>query len=230
MVNVLQDRPARTSSAPRRSGTALRLGGGLLVAALALVGVDRAMDALPSFDSPFAQEVVDHQRPALQLALTDLSELHAAQGTFEVVVDLEKDTPYLPDVVSGERTTYLAIGSVDGVVDLRTLGEDAVRVDGTSVTITVPQPRLADPALDLERSRVIARDRGLFERVSGAASDSPTSEREVALLAEDKLADAAGQSDLLQRSQDSARSTLESLARGLGYTDVTVEFDGDAGV
>lgn len=234
MVNALQDRPASSSPAPRRAsrsgGTALRLGGAALVAVLAVAGADRAMDLVPSFGNPLEQEVVDHARPALQLALTDLSEYHAAQGTFEVVVDLEKDTPYLPDLVSGERTTYLARGSVDGLVDFRALGEDAVQVQGQSVTITLPQPRLAPPALDLEQSRVLARDRGLLERVGGAVSDSPTSEREVALLAETKLADAAAQSDLLQRSQDSTRSMLTGLARSLGYADVTVRFDGDGGV
>lgn len=233
MVNALQDRPASTSSAPRRASrsgsTALRLGGAALVAALAVAGADRAMDLVPSVGLP-QQEVVDHQRPALQLALTDLSEYHAAKGTFEVVVDLEKDTPYLPDLVSGERTTYLAHGSVDGLVDFRALGEDAVQVAGQSVTITLPQPRLAPPALDLGQSRVVARDRGVLERVGGAVSDSPTSEREVALLAETKLADAAAQSDLLQRSQDSTRSMLTGLARSLGYADVTVRFDGDGGV
>ena len=226
MVNVLQDQP----KARRRGSVLVRLGAGALVAVLAVAGADRAMDLLPSFDSPLQQEVVDHQRPALQLALADLSEYHAAKGTFEVPVDLEKDTPYLPDLISGERTTYLAIGSVDGLVDFRALGEDAVQVQGESVTITLPQPRLADPALDLEASRVVAHDRGLFERASGAFSDNPGSEREVELLAQTKLADAAAQSDVLQRAQDNTRAMLTGLAQSFGYADVTVEFDGEAGV
>lgn len=226
MVNALQDRP----TSRRRGSVLVRLGAGALVAVLAVAGADRAMDLLPSFDNPLQQEVVDHQRPALQLALADLSEYHAAKGTFEVAVDLEKDTPYLPDLVSGERTTYLALGSVDGLVDFRALGEDAVQVQGQSVTITLPQPRLGDPALDLEASRVIAHDRGLLERASGVFSDTPTSEREVELLAQTKLADAAAQSDVLQRSQDNTRAMLTGLVRSLGYADVTVTFDGEAGV
>lgn len=232
MVNALQDRPAATSlprDTRRRGSTVLRLGAVALVAVLAVAGADRAMDLLPSFDNPVQQEVVDHQRPALLLALSDLSEFHAAKGTFQVPVDLEKDTAYLPDLVSGERTTYLAVGTVDGLVDFRTLGEGAVQVQGQSVTITLPQPRLAAPALDLEQSRVLSRERGLVERMSGAFSDAPTSERDVALLAEGKLADAAAQSDLLQRTQDNARATLTGLVRSFGYTDVTVRFDGGAG-
>ncbi len=229
MVYAQQDRPASSSVSSRRTGTALRLGGAALVAVLAVAGADRALDLVPSVGLP-EQEVVDRSRPALQMAMADLSEYHAAQGSFEVVVDLEKDTPYVPDLVSGERTTYLAVGSVDGLVDFRALGEDAVQVQGESVTITLPQPRAAEPALDLEQSRVIARDRGLVERVSGTVSDSPTSDREVALLAETKLADAAAESDLLQRSQDSTRQMLTGLARSFGYADVTVEFDADGGV
>lgn len=230
MVNALQDRPSERSTSRRRGSALVRLGAGALVAVLAVAGADRAMDLLPSFDNPVEQQVVDHQRPALQLALADLSEYHAAKGTFEVAVDLEKDTPYLPDVVSGERTTYLAIGSVDGLVDFRALGEGAVQVQGQSVTITLPQPRLADPALDLEASRVIAHDRGLFERASGVFSDNPSSERDVELLAQTKLADAAAQSDVLQRSQDNTRAMLTGLAQSFGYSDVTVTFDGEAGV
>lgn len=230
MVNALQDPPSERSTSRRRGSGLVRLGAGALVAVLAVAGADRAMDLLPSLDNPLEQQVVDHQRPALQLALADLSEYHAAKGTFEVAVDLEKDTPYLPDVVSGERTTYLAIGSVDGLVDFRALGEGAVQVQGQSVTITLPQPRLADPALDLEASRVIAHDRGLFERASGVFSDNPGSERDVELLAQTKLADAAAQSDVLQRSQDNTRAMLTGLAQSFGYADVTVTFHGEAGV
>lgn len=229
MVNALQDRPATTSDAPRRRGrTGLRVGGAALVAVLAVVGVERALDSLTTFDSPLQERVVDRERPALLLALSDLAEYHAAKGSFSVVVDLERDTPYVPSVVKGERTTYLAAGAVDGIVDFRALGDGAVQIDGESVVITLPPPRLGEPALDLEQSRVLARDRGVLDRIGGAWSDEPTSERDVALLAEDKLTAAAAESDLLRRSQDNTRAMLTGLARSFGYSDVTVRFQEDA--
>ena len=77
---------------------------------------------------------------------------------------------------------------------------------------------------------MVAHDRGLFERASGAFSDNPGSERDVELLAQTKLADAAAQSDVLQRAQDNTRAMLTGLAQSFGYADVTVEFDGEAGV
>ena len=231
MVNALHDRSEtgqRPRSVPWHRRTALVVAGVSLLGITAL-GVDQVLDSLPGFGNPLEEKTVDRKRPALQLALTDLAEYRAAQGSYQVVVDREKDVPYVPGVVKGERTTYLAVGTVDGFVDFRGLGEGAVQVQGESVTITLPPPRLAAPAVDLGQSRVISRDRGVLDRIGGAFSDNPTSEREVALAAEGKLADAAAESDLLRRTQDNTRSTLTGLARSFGYTDVTVRFDVDAG-
>lgn len=76
---------------------------------------------------------------------------------------------------------------------------------------------------------MVSRDRGVLDRIGGALSDSPTSERDVALLAEGKLTDAAAASDLLSRAQDNTRDMLTGLARSFGYSDVTVRFDAAAG-
>lgn len=231
MVNAPQDRPAAYVPPAGRRGrrAAMRIGGLALVAVVAVAGADRAAGLLPSWGNPLEEQIVDRERPALLVALSDLTEYHAAEGTFQVIVDLERDTPYVPGVVKGERTTYLAVGTVDGLVDFRALGAGAVQTAGESVTITLPRPRLGEAAIDLEQSRVLTRERGLLDRVGGTFSDSPTSERDVAVLAEDKLVAAAAESDLLRRSQDNTREMLTGLARSFGYSDVTVRFDADAG-
>jgi hypothetical protein len=229
---TLQDRPTATpaSPSPRRRSGGLRLAGALAVGLLVVLGADRATGLLPSWDNPLQEQVVDHsQGPGLMLALSDLAEYHAAKGGFQVVVDLERDTPYVPGFVKGERTTYLATGSVDGVVDFSQLGATAVRTEGRSVVITLPPARLGEPALDLDGSRVVSRDRGLVDRVAGVLQDSPTSERGVARVAEGKLRDAAVESDLLERAEDNTRAMLTGLAGSFGYTDVTVRFDADSG-
>ena len=233
MVNALQDEPVSTSTAPERRsirrGSALWWGAVALLAVLAVVAADRALGLLPGFGNPLAEQVIDRQRPALMLALSDLDDYSAAQGSYQVVVDLERDTPFVPGIVKGERTTYLAMGTVDGVVDFSALGAGAVQIEGEAVTITLPAPRLGEAAIDLENSRVVSRDRGVLDRIGGALSDSPTSERDVALLAEGKLVDAAAASDLLSRAQDNTRDMLTGLARSFGYSDVTVRFDAAAG-
>ena len=228
MPTALQDRPT-TSVLPRRRtarrGRTALLATAAVLGGLVVVGADRALDALPALASPFEEQVVDRSRPALLQSLADLDELHAAQGTFSVVVDLERDVRNVPALLAGERTTYLAVGSVDGLVDLGALDGQAVQTDGTTATIVLPAPRLDEPRIDLEQSRVLARDRGLVDRVAGALSDEPTSERDVALLAEDRLTAAAAESDLLERAEASTRATLTELARSLGYDDVTVRFE-----
>jgi len=231
VVNALQDRPARTTApggAPRRSRGLVTVGA-VVLGGLVLFGAERALDALPSWGNPFEEQTVQRERPALLLALSDLSEYRAAEGSFQAVIDLEKDTPFVPGIVKGERTTYLAVGSVDGLVDFGAIDEGAVEVTGESVTITLPPPRLAEPEIDLGQSRVLSRDRGVLDRIGGAFSDNPTSEREVAVLAEDDLAGAAADSDLLRRTEDNTRAMLTGLARSFGYTDVTVRFDADTG-
>ena len=184
---ALQDRP--TSAAlprpARRRGAAL-LAAAVVFGGLAVVGADRALDALPGFGLPFEEQVVDRSRPALLQSLADLDDFHAAKGTFQVVVDLERDVRYLPALVAGERTTYLAVGSVDALVDFGGLSGDAVRTDGTSATLTLPAPTLDEARLDLAESRVLDRDRGVVDRLAGALGDEPTSDRDVALLAEDE--------------------------------------------
>jgi hypothetical protein len=202
--------------------TAVVLGG------LVVVGADRALDALPRFDAPFEEQVVDRSRPALLQSLAELEDFHAAKATFQVVVDLERDVRHVPAWVKGERTTYLAVGSVDGLVDFGGLSGDAVETDGTSATITLPAPRLDEARIDLAESRVLDRDRGVVDRVAGALSDDPTSERDVALAAQDKLAAAAAESDLLERAEANTRAMLTGLAGSFGYDDVSVRFEGSS--
>ena len=231
MAPALLDRPARSSAVAGRSRRALlvpalALLGVLVVAALAL----RAVGGWPSL--PFSTQEVDRSAPSLLTSLADLEEYHAATGTFQVVVDLEKDVRWVPSLISGERTTFLATGSVDAVVDFTGIGSSAVKVDeqARSVVFSLPAARLDEADVDLENSRVLARDRGVLDRVGGMFSDNPTSERQVAALAEDKLDAAAAESDLRRRAEQNTREMLTGLARSLGYTDVEVRFDAGSGL
>ena len=225
MPSTLLDRPTATPTASRRRPS---LVAGALVAALLALVAWRGTDLLPGLPDPVRE--VDRSTPALLTALDDLDEYHAATGSFQVVVDLERDTRWVPSAISGERTTYLATGSVDGIVDFGDLGPAAVRTDGTSVTFSLPAARLGEADVDLANSRVVSRDRGIVERVGGVFRDSPTSEREVAALAEEKLDAAAAESDLRDRAEQNTRRMLTQLATSLGYTDVTVRFDAADGL
>jgi hypothetical protein len=229
MPQVLLERepiPQETTPTPRR-GRPLRA----VVAAIAAVALlvplaPRAMDLLPNWGNPFAPKVVDRSPAPLVLALRDLADYHAASGTFQALVDVERDTPHVPSLISGERVTFLAVGTVDAVVDFSGLdpARVAVSADRRAVTITLPAPQLAKAVVDHDASRVLDRDRGLLERLGGVFEESPTSEQELYRLAQGKLQAAAAKSDLLARAEASTRSMLSGLAGSFGFEQATVTF------
>lgn len=178
-----------------------------------------------SFENPFRTETVDRSQPAVLKALQDLEQLRAASGHFEVIVDVEKDTRFVPAVIRGERVLFVAVGTVDAGVDLAGVDEDAVDVRGRRASIDLPAARLLAVRVDPERSYVYDRDRGLIDRVASLFQDSPTGERELYSLAEDKLvAGARGGSGLLARAERNTRATLTALLRALGFEQIVIRF------
>ena len=194
------------------------LGGGVLVAA-GIVGAGW-------FSNPFHTETVDRSPAPVLTELRDLAEFHAAQASFEVIVDQEDDVAFVPQFIAGERTQFVAVGTVDAVVDFTGIEPSDVSVDetGTVVTITLPTATLAAPEIDHAQSHVMNRDRGLVDRVSGALVDSPTGEHELLLAAEAEMSGAAASTDLARRAETSTRAMLRSLLAPLGYERVVVEF------
>jgi hypothetical protein len=194
------------------------------VAASLVVGA--AVLAVQLFGNPFRTESVDRSMPPVLVQLRDLSDFHAAQGQFEVTVDHEDDVMLLPAFIAGERVQYAALGSVDATVDFGMLGADAVTVsdDRHSVSVTLPEPALAAPVLDLEQSHVMNRDRGLFNRVGGLFSDNPTSEAALEKAATEKIAAAAAASNVRDRARENTRAMLTTLLSSLGFDHVEVTF------
>ncbi|HET9556762.1 MAG TPA: DUF4230 domain-containing protein [Actinomycetota bacterium] len=212
---------------PRR-----RLPAGAIAAGVVLLVVLLAVTSIgslrwwPSFPNPFGAREVDRSQPVLLKAIEDLEVFKAATGNFQVVVDLEEGSRGIPLVIKGERTLFVAGGSVDAEVDFSGIGEGAIKVsaDGERVDVTLPRARLTQARVDPAQSRVFSRERGLLDRLGSVLSDNPTSERELYQLAQAKMQAAAAQSDLRARAEQNTRAMLESMLRSLGYGDVTVTF------
>jgi hypothetical protein len=215
-VTVVMPRPSKLRT----------LGIGALIAFAALAGAGKLGGLFPSIGNPFGTETIDRTPPALLQSLTDLSDYHAASANFQVIVDTEKDAKFVPSFIRGERTVYVAGGSVDAIVDFSQLDERSIQVspDRTSVSVVLPAPTIADPDLDPEQSRVVSRDRGVLDRIGSAFSDNPSTERPLVLAAEDKMREAAGASDLRAKAESNTRSMLEGMLRALGYSSVNVSF------
>ena len=177
--------------------------------------------------SPFGTRHQDRSGPVVVTALRDMSEYHAAGGSYQVVIDLKEDTKFVPDALKGRRTLFLAIGTVDAFVDFGKIGEDSVQVSGdrTSVTVTLPHAQLAKPSLDPNQSRVLDRNLGLVDRLGGLFSGDPhPQDQQLWIAAEQKIADAAGQGDLTGRAEANTRKSLERMLKALGFTSVQIQF------
>ena len=200
----------------------------LLLAALVLAAVV-AILLLTGPLNPFGTDTKDRSQPVLLKSLENLSDYHAATANMQVVVDVEQDSRLLPSFIKGERTLFVAAGTVDAAVDFRGLSRDpdAVKVssDRRKVKLTLPAPKLLEPRLDPDRTRVYDRDRGVLDRVADAVSDRPGDEQSLYQLADKKLAAAAAADPkLLQTAERNTRSMLEGLLRGLGFEDITIDF------
>jgi hypothetical protein len=192
----------------------------LVLAVLAVVGGRLAWSWL----NPFEERSVDRSQPVLLRSIHDLARFEAATGSFQVVVDLEKDAPFLPDGIKGTRTLFVGAGNVDAYVDFGALAKDAITVsaDRTQVTVRLPAAQLEKPNLDNKRSYVFAQQRGLFDRVTDFLSSSPQNQQELYVLAEKKIAEAAVASDLRARADANTKAMLEGLMKSLGFTKVTI--------
>lgn len=203
----------------------LWLGGVVAVLVALLVGA-RTLNLLPGFDNPFSDKTTDRSQPVLLQSMRDLSRYVAADGNFQVIVDLQESKDNIPEFLLNKRTLFVGAGTVEAYVDFSALSEGAIKPnsDNTAVTITLPAPQLGKAALDMERSYVVAEERGLLNRISGAFSSDPGRQQRVYQLAQQRITEAATASELSERARENTQKMLEGLLRSLGYTSVTVTF------
>jgi hypothetical protein len=184
-------------------------------------------DLIPDFDNPFREETIDRTGPAVLKSIKNLRDFRAASGHFQVIVDVEQDTAFVPDEIRGERVLFVAVGDVDAGVDFTGLEEGAIDVsaDRRRVEIELPPATFRDPELDLDDSYVYDRDRGVLDRIGSLLGDDSGDDSELYRLAEDRLAAAArDNSGLLARAEQNTRLMLEGLLRALGFQQVEISF------
>ncbi|MEE4546120.1 DUF4230 domain-containing protein [Streptomyces sp. V4-01] len=198
---------------------------GVVALALLFFLLGRA-NLLPGIPNPFATQDKDRSGPVLLKSIQDMNRFEGASGNFEVVVDLQKDAKYLPDVVKGKRTLYVGAGSVDAYVDFGSLGPDAVKVsdDRKTAVIRLPHAALERTSLDPKHSYVVSQERGFFDRVGDFFGSNPGNMQQLNVLAAQKIQDAAKTTELGGRAETNTRSMLVRMLTTLGFTHVSVDF------
>lgn len=186
------------------------------LAAAVLIVLGTAVFVFGQF-KPFGDESIDRSQPAMLKSVRDLSQYHAAAGEFQVVLDIENDVKWVPAALAGERTLFVAAGSVNAYVDFGSLKDDGLVVspDGKTVELRLPKPQLDKPNMHHDRSYVFSQERGLINDLQALAG--PPDQQKFYVAAEAKLAEAAKQSELLKRAEDNTRVMLTGMLQTLGF-------------
>lgn len=193
-----------------------RVGRAVAIVVVAVVALLWLVSRVPDLN-PFGTETQDRSAPVLLQSVRDMSEYHAAEGNFQVIVDLEHDVSWVPDVIAGSRTLFVAQGTVDAYIDLKSLSDKALTVDMAKKTVQVrlPAPQLAKPNIDQEHTYLYSQERGVFDRVASVFSTED--QQEFYVLAEKKIGEAAKSADLTKRAERNTRQMLTGMFTSLGY-------------
>ena len=216
------DAGAGREARPRRPARVLAwlVAAAVVVALLIGAGAIRGWSGwLPELRNPFTEETTDRSGPALLESVQDLSRFTAASGTFEVIIDVESGRRFIPDFLVNRRTLFVAVGSVDAYVEFGGLDQGALAVDeaNRTVAVTLPAPELTTPNLDPQQSYVYTEERGVVDRIHDFFVTDPDGLREVLVLAEQRIAEAAAESELRDRAEVNTKLMLSGLFRSLGY-------------
>ena len=197
-----------------------------IVAVIVLIVVLSAVHLLPQLRNPFAETTTVRSQPVILKSITNLSRYEAASGSFQVVVDLTKRSSIIPSFLEGSETLFIGQGTDIAFVDFATLKNQAITVnkDRTSVTVTLPKPRLEPAVLNVNQSYVYAEQQGLLNRIGDFFSGNPNSQQQVYQIAQGKIETAAKQSPLLADARKNTEGMLTGMLTSLGFQHVTVNF------
>jgi Protein of unknown function (DUF4230) len=175
--------------------------------------------------NPFQSRTTDRSQPVLLTSIQDISQYHAAVGNFQVVLDVKHNVDWVPGFIAGQRSLFVAAGTVNAYVDFSGLAEQdlTLSLDGKSVKIRLPDAKLDKPNLDQARTYLFSQERGVVNRIGDALSVQDQSE--LYKLAEQKLVSAAKESKLAQQADENTRAMLTGMFKSL---DIEVTFTNDA--
>jgi hypothetical protein len=151
--------------------------------------------------------------------IQDLNQLATVRWKESVIITRKSGGTELEQLVAGEEVTVVATGYVEAGVNLATLGQDDVRVNGETVTIRLPEPEILAVSLDEEESRVYDRDFGLLNI---HPDDALVEEARDAAV--DEIEEAAHEDDILNQAEQNAEDSIRAFVTSLGFE--RVEFIG----
>ena len=197
-----------------------------LVVVVGLVLLGSAIHLLPQLRNPFSEQTTERSGPVLLQSIVELSKYEAAEGNFQVVVDISSGGSILPSFLEGSDTLFIGVGTDNAYVDFSKLKGSAVIVsaDRLTASITLPPAQLDPAQLNVQQSYVFAQQQGLFTRVNSFLSGNPNSQQAVYELAQKQIEGAATKSALVQDAERNTTTMLTSLLQSLGFKNISIKY------
>ncbi|MGH9458676.1 MAG: DUF4230 domain-containing protein [Thermoanaerobaculia bacterium] len=201
-----------------------------IVALLALVGLvvvgrwlvrapQRAVETVVERTIAPKEETID--LGSLVTKVRGLSRLETAAMRVMHVSTTRQSRGLIPDALTGDEVTFMAVGDVIAGIDLAELQRDHVRLDpdGT-VILRLPPSQILLTRLDNNASRVLSRDTGVLRR------RDPQLERRIRIRSEAAIQREAVKKGILPLAAANAEKKLAELLRTLGFEKVRFERTG----
>jgi hypothetical protein len=160
---------------------------------------------------------IDLSSPSVVEKIRQLSRLETVVYSLDKIVDGERQSPYLPDFLVGDKLLLVAHGEVIAGVDLGQLKPNDVSVHGDTAQVRLPAPQVLTTRIDNQQTRIYSRTTGLL------VAPDRNLESEVRLAAEQQITQAALADGILDKASQNARTSVTALLYGLGFHKVDVQ-------
>ena len=219
---VIHEPPPLPPQQPNRTGRSWFLGTllGVLTATALLATLIWLATGLGLFhfltSLRVGRALINVDQPTVVRQFQKLQRLETVSYTMDKIISGEHANAYLPKFLVGDRLLLVVHGEVVAGINLASLQNGDVQVQGQKVSIHLPAAEIFSTRIDNAKTRVYSRDTGLF------STPDPNLESEVREEAERQLQQAALQDGILKTSADNARSTLSGMLQGLGFHEVDI--------
>jgi hypothetical protein len=167
---------------------------------------------------------IDTSVPAVVEKIQHLSRLETVVYSLDSVVEGQRTTPLLPDILAGDKLLLIVHGQSIAGVDLSQLKPEDVRIDnptgslaGSTIHVSLPASQIFVTSLDEQHTRVYTRATGLLVPAD-ANLESDTRAK-----AQQQLQQAALSDGILDAARQNARATVTTLLYSLGFQHVDVK-------
>lgn len=167
---------------------------------------------------------IDTSVPAVVEKIQRLSRLETVIYSLDSVVEGQRTTPLLPDILAGDKLLLIVHGQSIAGVDLSLLKPEDVRIDnptgslaGSTIHVSLPASQIFVTSLDEQHTRVYTRATGLL-----VPADADL-ESDTRAKAQQQLQQAALSDGILDAARQNARTTVTSLLYSLGFQHVDVK-------